>query len=79
MDMTTFWLFIGCSIFLIIGIIGAGYHYRRVKSWDKCPSSSEYMQCLFIGWCSWMLIAISGCCILFVLPVLIADVIRIIF
>lgn len=79
MDKTTLWIFIGCAVFFIIGIMGAIYHYRSVKAWNKCPSSSEYMECLFIGWCSWMLIVIAGCCTLFVLPVLIADIIQIIF
>lgn len=60
MNMTTFWLFIVCSIFFIIGIIGAVYYCNKVNAWDKCPSTSEYMECLLIGWCSCMLIILAG-------------------
>lgn len=77
MNMTTFWLFIGCVLFLIIGIIGAIYHYRRVKAWDKCPPSSEYMECLFIGWSSWMLIVLAGSFTLFILPFLITGIMKV--
>jgi hypothetical protein len=71
MDMTTLYLFIGCLVFFIMGIAGAVYHYRRVKTWDKRPSSSEYMECLLIGWCSWMLIALAGTFTVFTFVILV--------
>lgn len=79
MDMTTVWVFIGCLVFLIIGIVIAAYHNRRVKSWNGVPSTEEYMLCLFIGWGGWMLIVIAGGCTLFVLPVLVIEVIKFLF
>lgn len=61
-----FWVFVICLAFFIIGIVGANYHYNRVKSWDKSPTTEEYMGCLLIGWCSWMLIALAGTSTFFV-------------
>ena len=66
MDMTMIWIFVACLAFFIIGIVGANCHYRRVKSWDKRPTTEEYMECLLIGWCSWMIIALAGASTLFV-------------
>lgn len=79
MDMTTVWLLIGCLVFLIIGIVCFKYYYNRVKSWKGAPSTEEYFSCLFIGWCSWMLIVIAGGCTLFVLPVFVMEVIKFLF
>lgn len=60
------WVFVICLVFFIIGIVGANCHYNRVESWDKSPTTEEYMECLFIGWCSWMLIALAGTSTFFV-------------
>lgn len=79
MDTTTLYVFIGCLIFFIIGIIGAAYHYRRVEAWEEFPSTSEYMECLFIGWCSWMLIAIAGSFTLITFVVLVIDIAKLLF
>ena len=76
MNMTTLWLFVACVIFLIIGIAGAIYYYRRVKAWDKCPTTEEYMECLFIGWCSWMTIALAGFGIFSMLFILIISILK---
>jgi preprotein translocase subunit Sss1 len=79
MDMTTVWVFIGCLISLVIGIVIVSYHNRRVKSWDKRPTTEEYMECLLIGLGGWMLIVVAGGCTLFVLLVLVIEVIKFLF
>lgn len=78
MDWETFWIFIGCAVFLAISIIGAVLYYRRVKSWNGCPTTEEYMKSLFLGWASWLGIIIAGCCTLFMLPFVVRDVINLV-
>lgn len=67
MDMTMFCIFVSEVVFFVCGIMLAIYHYRRVNKWDKTPTTTEYMECLFIGWSAWMLIIIVGGCLLFTL------------
>lgn len=71
-----FWLFIVCTAILIAGILGARYHYRRVKSWKSCPSTEEYMECLLIGWSSWMIIVLVSPFSAITLITLIMNLIR---
>lgn len=70
MDMTMFYIFVSEVVFFVCGIILAIYHYRRVNAWDKTPTTTEYMECLFIGWCAWMSIIIVGGFLLFTILII---------
>lgn len=79
MNTALFWLCIiciVCIIFFVISVKGIIYHCNRVESWTEIPTTEEYMECLIIGWSSWMCAIGTGVGAFFTLMALVLSIIK---